>query len=478
MKCKRYTMYVLAAFLFGLYAASAAAQEWEQMDSPVTTPLKGIWGTGSDNIYAVGSGGVILHYDGTAWSRVQNVPVSENLTAIHGNAASNIVAVGEKGVLVQYNGSTWAKRTVTTGHNLNAVWVASSSRMFIAGENGLILDCDRTTCEQSNYITSYSFNSIWASSENDVYIVGGGGMIIHFDGTRWLPMESGTTDILYSIWGAGASNIYAAGENGAVRYYNGTAWSAAKVVKRNYYAIGGIASPFRVYIASDSGKISYSEGDSWNDMTTPTTKALQAIWVSQRHEAYIVGAGGVILRYTGETLPENTAPQAAFSVTVSTDDPLTVYVDASASSDIQTPADKLTVQWDWESDGNYDTTYSATKVASHTYTAPGRYTITLRVRDDEGLSATASKEVVLEMQQPSCPAEQLVADQPHKLAALRTFRDHVLARTETGRFLIRLYYRYSDAVDDVVQRHPLVAAGLSAALEILLSAIEHTNHNQ
>ena len=37
------------------------------MDSGIQTGLNGIWGDSSNDVFAVGNGGVILHYDGTKW---------------------------------------------------------------------------------------------------------------------------------------------------------------------------------------------------------------------------------------------------------------------------------------------------------------------------------------------------------------------------------------------------------------------------
>ena len=42
-------------------------------------PLSGIWGAAPDDVWAVGYGGLVLHYDGTAWQRVA-VPLPEGVT--------------------------------------------------------------------------------------------------------------------------------------------------------------------------------------------------------------------------------------------------------------------------------------------------------------------------------------------------------------------------------------------------------------
>lgn len=465
------TKLIMIACMLILCTAPAQAQDWQQMTSPVTTPLKAIWGTDTNNLYAVGSAGVIIRYNGSAWTSVTGIDITTELRGIHGTKSSNIVAVGAGGIVLQYNGTTWSKRSMEISQNLNAVWVTSASDLFIAGESGVILECDQSSCTQNRYLTDYSLNALWGASADDVYAVGGGGTILHYDGTGWSAMTSNTTETLYEIWGAAANDIFAVGANGTILHYNGTVWTPQSVVKRDYYAICGIASPYRVYISSKDGKISYYDSGRWTDMTSGTQKALQGIWVSEQNEAFIVGDSGLILHYTGAVTPDNTPPQASFTVTVSTDDPLMVYVDASASTDNQTPSDQLEVQWDWESDGSFDTQYSTSKVTSNKYAAYGTYTITLRVKDEDGLTATASQQIVLEAPGP-CPAQQLLGEDDPRLETLRLFRDRILARSCTGKLLISIYYCQAETLNAVLAENPMIAAGFKAGIETIMPLLE------
>ncbi len=88
----------------------------------------------------------------------------------------------------------------------------------------------------------------------------------------------------------------------------------------------------------------------------------------------------------------NTAPTAAFTAT--TND-LTVNVDASGCSDNENSTDDLEVRWDWTNDGTYDTDWSTTKTASHTYSSAGTYTIKLQVKDVGGLTSETTKQVTM-----------------------------------------------------------------------------------
>ena len=72
----------------------------------------------------------------------------------------------------------------------------------------------------------------------------------------------------------------------------------------------------------------------------------------------------------------------------------TVFLaDAGCSTDDRTPHPKLRLRWDWESDGIWDTDWSTTRSASHSYLHEGRQTIRLEVLDAQGLAGTVTRDV-------------------------------------------------------------------------------------
>jgi glucose/arabinose dehydrogenase len=87
--------------------------------------------------------------------------------------------------------------------------------------------------------------------------------------------------------------------------------------------------------------------------------------------------------------PQNTPPQAAFSVDpASGSPPLTVTFDGRASSDPDA-GDTLTYAWDLDGDGAHDD--GSGPVVSTTYTTVGTRTVRLRVTDAAGASDTAEQ---------------------------------------------------------------------------------------
>ncbi len=88
---------------------------------------------------------------------------------------------------------------------------------------------------------------------------------------------------------------------------------------------------------------------------------------------------------------ENTAPYASFTVE---DDEATPGIefefDAGASSDDQYKSTYLEVRWDWEGDGEWDTSFSTDKTEEYYYDSSGTYDVILQVKDPEGQTDEAS----------------------------------------------------------------------------------------
>ena len=83
------------------------------MTSGTTKTLNSIWGSSGNDVFAVGEGGTILHYNGSAWSPMAS-GTTENLKGIWGSSGSDVFAVGANGVILHYNGSAWSPMTSGT----------------------------------------------------------------------------------------------------------------------------------------------------------------------------------------------------------------------------------------------------------------------------------------------------------------------------------------------------------------------------
>ena len=157
--------------------ASPGGWEW-QNPLPQGNSLYGIWGSAANDVFTVGEGGTILHYDGISWS-AQSSGTTKDLNAVWGSSAANVFAVGNGGTIIRYNGIEWTSQSSGTSVDLYGIWGISESSMFA---------------------------------------VGSGGTILHYNGTSWSSQASGSTNRLYGVWGTDTSNMYAVGEGGTILF--------------------------------------------------------------------------------------------------------------------------------------------------------------------------------------------------------------------------------------------------------------------
>jgi len=116
--------------------ASCPQAAWElQNPLPQSNRLTAIWGSSATDIFAVGSRGAIVHFDGSEWVVMEPV-TSAALSGVWGVASNNVYAVGgtpSEGVILHYDGVTWTEMT-TTGVFLNDVWGTAADDIFAVGE--------------------------------------------------------------------------------------------------------------------------------------------------------------------------------------------------------------------------------------------------------------------------------------------------------------------------------------------------------
>ena len=183
----------------------------------VADSFSAVWGSGPDDIYAVGENGrVERNSSGTTWSR-ERIGSSNSLWGVWGSAAGDVYAVGDSGTIVHSDGSgTWTPQTSGTRKALAAVWGSSASDIFAVGNGGIILHSDGSgtwTVESSGITDNLDGVSGFGS---DVWAVGANGTILHRSGGTWSPETSGVTSELWGVWGSAADGVFAVGDGGVI----------------------------------------------------------------------------------------------------------------------------------------------------------------------------------------------------------------------------------------------------------------------
>ncbi len=70
----------------------------------------------------------------------------------------------------------------------------------------------------------------------------------------------------------------------------------------------------------------------------------------------------------------------------------TTFAGSATATDREDPPEALVFEWDWDGDGTFEASGTA---STHSFSATGRYSVTVRVRDNGGLQSWAQVEVVV-----------------------------------------------------------------------------------
>jgi hypothetical protein len=213
---------------------------WSTMKSGTDNSLVTIRGTSGSDIFAVGRNATILHCDGKAWSvmndkwPVQPAPTHSFregmdfdpcLECVWANSPSDVFAVGDYGVILHYDGKAWSPMVSGVNVDLGDVWGTSGSDVFVSGWQGTILHYDGKSWSPMSSGTSKTIYSLWRTPEGDFFAAGEGGTILHYDGKAWSVMASGTSTDLWGPWGTN-NDLYAIGKGpNVILHYDGKAWS-------------------------------------------------------------------------------------------------------------------------------------------------------------------------------------------------------------------------------------------------------------
>lgn len=293
----------------------------------VSKTLRGIWAapSPSQRVVAVGDDGAILHYDGSAWSKVVSPPAAGvTLNAVFGSTESNIVAVGDNGTILRYRGTGWLAESSNTTVALRGVW--GTGDVFIAvgdqvGSQGhpAILKSEAGQWKPKKSAVA-ALHAVWGVDANRVFAAGrrelNNSEVFWSEdgGESWSSMNPPTAPTFLGIWG-GADNLFAAGEDGKLYRCVGAScgWGITTPTqltvndKNPLKAVTGFASGSslgKVIAVGAGGVIARFDGATWAEASQAVTRAdLHGVWGTvDGTTVYAVGeqgSGGEALRCVG-----------------------------------------------------------------------------------------------------------------------------------------------------------------------------------
>lgn len=153
-------------------------------------PLKAVWGSSPEDVWAVGDRGTIVHWDGVEWKKVESPVNDQVLTDIYGTSANNIYAVAfsltYQSKIIHYNGIKWIHITNQLPEppgNLISLWIDKTGKGFVTG--GWELEYDNGIWSRIETGTTAAVNKIRGLNNTDVVLVGQESIVHHHNGASW-----------------------------------------------------------------------------------------------------------------------------------------------------------------------------------------------------------------------------------------------------------------------------------------------------
>lgn len=263
---------------------------WAREESGVSDDIFATAIVADDNIWAVGDGGLVLHYDGTEWTTM-DVGTTEALLAISFADASNGYIAGDAGTVLFYDGSAWTATDAGTTANLTGVSFADSDNGVVVGEGGVVSvynsgtwTVETTGSSADLFAVDMIGSSIWAC--------GDGGVIVSYNGTEWTSVEAGNKD-LFGLAMVDANNGWAVGKSGKIQRWDGSMWyeETSNTVK----TLTSVSfSGMNGYAVGDDGTMVEFAG-SWNPVSTGLEEDLTGVSITSDN-GLVVGVDGVMLK--------------------------------------------------------------------------------------------------------------------------------------------------------------------------------------
>jgi hypothetical protein len=188
------------------FLARRSGTSFEVVDVGVDLPLWGVNAIAADDVWAVGgdpsdaaAGGVILHYDGSEWE-VTHIP--QVLFKVWGTRTDNVYAIGVGGVILRWDGTEWTPQDSGTTEDLISLWGRGDDDIVAIGGRGVGVGVrwDGASWTPFELLTP-GMSGSWMDADGVVTAAGSRGTVATIEGTDVTVEDSGTMHLLHGVFG-------------------------------------------------------------------------------------------------------------------------------------------------------------------------------------------------------------------------------------------------------------------------------------
>lgn len=291
---------------------------WKAMDVPIQTNLVSVWGPSPGDIWAVGSGtDNAIHYTRGKWEVVRFK--TQYLNVIHGSGADNFWVLGADGFAAHNDGMKWTESVIATygsPRSARALWSSQDGSAWSIDDNGQVSLFKKDTWTSILQKLDIGAGFSITSADNNYWVVGSGG-IAHTTGqSKWtqdiLPAPAPGDYYSFSdIWAANMNDVWAVGSSryrGLLLHWNGQEWKVFDSPSQwGLVAVWG-SSPTDVWAVGDVGSMIHWDGVGWQQYSKDAAagQTLKKSWGADAHDIWTVGSQGTITHWDGNRWTLNT----------------------------------------------------------------------------------------------------------------------------------------------------------------------------
>jgi hypothetical protein len=171
-----------------------------------------MWGKSANDLYVVGTQGLIAHYTGSSWQKLEsgtNIDIQDIWGAMNPQsgeyeilAASSLQNYGRDLELLGIEGTTVSKLDTSGLHvNQSSLWFLPGQIYYITG-NGVFTKQKLSEPDWLLDATHPLFykDAIRGSDWNNVFIVGSFGLVSHYNGSTWRHYAGSELPSLNGLW--------------------------------------------------------------------------------------------------------------------------------------------------------------------------------------------------------------------------------------------------------------------------------------
>jgi hypothetical protein len=275
---------------------------WVLRSNGILGSFSGIWMNSPADGWAI-TGNSVAHWNGSAWSIAATPTPSTYLYAIHGTADNDVWAVGYGGVVIHWDGATWTSTKIDGVTYVQSVWASNPRDVWVtASEQGAeskVLHYDGAAWTVAMVSMGDRVGSVWGAAANDVWVAADSGNVLHWDGAVWTTTEA-SVRFLGQISGSSSHDVWLPGyaqDGGKIVHWDGTSWTSSPGSEKLGHMVSLAAvAPNDVWAVGYDGAVGHWDGTGWTPIAVGFSSDLEAVFAFADGTVWVGGIASTILR--------------------------------------------------------------------------------------------------------------------------------------------------------------------------------------